>query len=402
MFFQFAPWLWARQAPLDLSTVTPWMWIQVREPDGAEPVALLSLVVLASIVVCALSHGLKFATARARGALALLGLVGGLLLLEDAGFVVPQTDVGSSFGSISLVVLAAVAASFVVGWRQEHGRTLSVATALGLAAIVVVPSGWTSAGDAATMLGPALRLLQGAAPAQVYMQYDYLPSLALEGWLWLGGGAGRYLLSDGDDLLRLPGRAVHPRAALVRESGARRPAARGLGDRPGVCRDERGCGDAAPGFATPARSVDCSGGARAAFRIAPLGGCLALGLTCIFSRSIGVLYLAARIYGVEVEGSWQRVAERVGAEALADRRVGTLSRGQRQRVALARALVHDPALLLLDEPWSGLDRASAEHLQNALLEERARGALVIVVNHTDGLAEQLGARCVRLENGRVV
>ncbi|MEO8906038.1 MAG: ABC transporter ATP-binding protein [Polyangiaceae bacterium] len=112
--------------------------------------------------------------------------------------------------------------------------------------------------------------------------------------------------------------------------------------------------------------------------------------------------LAARVYGVDVEGAWERVAKRVGAESLAHRRVSTLSRGQRQRVALARALVHDPALLLLDEPWSGLDRASAEHLQQALLEERARGALVIVVNHADGLADRLGARCVRLENGRVV
>jgi heme exporter protein A len=112
--------------------------------------------------------------------------------------------------------------------------------------------------------------------------------------------------------------------------------------------------------------------------------------------------LAARVYGVEVEGAWDRVAKRVGAESLADRRMGTLSRGQRQRVALARALVHDPALLLLDEPWSGLDRASAERLQDALIEERARGTLVIVVNHADGLAERLGARCVRLENGRVV
>ncbi|HET7544578.1 MAG TPA: ABC transporter ATP-binding protein [Polyangiaceae bacterium] len=112
--------------------------------------------------------------------------------------------------------------------------------------------------------------------------------------------------------------------------------------------------------------------------------------------------LAARVYGVEVEGAWQRVAKRVGAEALADRRVATLSRGQRQRVALARALVHDPSLLLLDEPWSGLDRASAQHLQDALLEERARGTLVIVVNHAEGLAEELGARSVRLENGRVV
>lgn len=112
--------------------------------------------------------------------------------------------------------------------------------------------------------------------------------------------------------------------------------------------------------------------------------------------------LAARIYGVEVEGAWERVAKRVGAENLVDRRVGTLSRGQRQRVALARALVHEPSLLLLDEPWSGLDRASAVHLENALLEERERGSLVIVVNHAEGLAEALGARRVRLENGRVV
>ena len=111
--------------------------------------------------------------------------------------------------------------------------------------------------------------------------------------------------------------------------------------------------------------------------------------------------LAARVYGVAVDGSWERVARRVGAEQLAERRVGTLSRGQRQRVALARALVHDPAVLLLDEPWSGLDRGSAEHLQRALLEERARGALVIVVNHTDGLADRLGARCLRLESGRI-
>ncbi|HEX3850733.1 MAG TPA: ABC transporter ATP-binding protein [Polyangiaceae bacterium] len=112
--------------------------------------------------------------------------------------------------------------------------------------------------------------------------------------------------------------------------------------------------------------------------------------------------LAARVYGVEVSSAWDRVARRVGADALATRRVGTLSRGQRQRVALARALVHDPGLLLLDEPWSGLDRSSAEHLQRALLEERERGAIVIVVNHSEGLAEKLGALCVRLENGRIV
>jgi heme exporter protein A len=110
--------------------------------------------------------------------------------------------------------------------------------------------------------------------------------------------------------------------------------------------------------------------------------------------------LAARLQGVSVPGAWQRVAARVGAEALAERGVGTLSRGQRQRVALARALVHDPAILLLDEPWSGLDRASSQNLEEVVSAEKKRGALVIVVNHQEGLAERLGARVLRLENGR--
>src|SRR5690606_9545931 len=85
-----------------------------------------------------------------------------------------------------------------------------------------------------------------------------------------------------------------------------------------------------------------------------------------------------------------------------ERSVGTLSRGQRQRVALARALVHAPSVLLLDEPWSGLDSASAKRLERVLEQERERGTTVIVVTHSMDVVERLGGRQLWLERDGVV
>jgi ABC-type multidrug transport system ATPase subunit len=110
---------------------------------------------------------------------------------------------------------------------------------------------------------------------------------------------------------------------------------------------------------------------------------------------------AARVYGVVDPEAVARASKRCGVDGFLDRRVLTLSRGQRQRVALARALVHEPSVLLLDEPWTGLDAASAELLERVLVEERTRGTLVAVVSHTPERAERLGARRIRIEGGRI-
>jgi iron complex transport system ATP-binding protein len=80
--------------------------------------------------------------------------------------------------------------------------------------------------------------------------------------------------------------------------------------------------------------------------------------------------------------------DRVGASHLAERRVDTLSQGERQRVRIARALVADPDLLLLDEPFAGLDLGGRESLLadlDALLAEADGPTVVMVTHHLEEL-----------------
>jgi heme exporter protein A len=112
--------------------------------------------------------------------------------------------------------------------------------------------------------------------------------------------------------------------------------------------------------------------------------------------------LAARLHGQDAPRAYARAAERFQLKAFAERAVRTYSRGQRQRVALARALVHDPRLLLLDEPTTGLDAGGAAKLIDVVREEAARGATVVVVTHDAAFEEAVGGDVVALDRGRRV
>jgi ABC-type multidrug transport system ATPase subunit len=112
--------------------------------------------------------------------------------------------------------------------------------------------------------------------------------------------------------------------------------------------------------------------------------------------------LVARLYGLDAAQAWTKAEERFELGAFAKRPVRTCSRGQRQRVALARALIHEPSLVLLDEPTAGLDRAGVSRLVGVISEEVARGAAVAVVSHEPDVFRELARARVVLERGRVV
>jgi manganese/iron transport system ATP-binding protein len=99
-------------------------------------------------------------------------------------------------------------------------------------------------------------------------------------------------------------------------------------------------------------------------------------------RRIGWLRRPGR---ADRERAREALAE-VGLADRADRRFGELSGGQRQRVLLARALAADPRLLLLDEPFNGVDSVSQELLLDALSRARAGGAAVLISTHDLALA----------------
>ena len=100
--------------------------------------------------------------------------------------------------------------------------------------------------------------------------------------------------------------------------------------------------------------------------------------------------------------SADRWLARMGLTERAGDALETLSLGNQQRVQLAAALVHDPSLLVLDEPFSGLDPSAVDELSDVLRELARHGAAILLSSHQLGLVERLCDRVVILIGGRVV
>jgi ABC-2 type transport system ATP-binding protein len=97
-----------------------------------------------------------------------------------------------------------------------------------------------------------------------------------------------------------------------------------------------------------------------------------------------------------------RVLERVGIAYAVDRPARTLSKGMLQRAALAAALVHDPELLILDEPMSGLDPVGRKEVRDLIVEEKDQGRTVFFSSHILSDVELLCDRVCILRQGRVM
>jgi heme exporter protein A len=111
----------------------------------------------------------------------------------------------------------------------------------------------------------------------------------------------------------------------------------------------------------------------------------------------------ARLYGVpDPRGRASQLLNVVALPHRADDPVKTFSRGMIQRVAIARALVHDPDLLLADEPFDGLDAPSTATLEQLMGDLHEQGKTVILANHSIDQSLRLADRAVVLRGGRVV
>jgi len=117
-----------------------------------------------------------------------------------------------------------------------------------------------------------------------------------------------------------------------------------------------------------------------------------------------IVYFArlSEVRETDVKGRVDAVIERLDIGSFADQRAESLSSGQKQKVAIARAIVHDPQVLMFDEPTSNLDVLASKEVREFMVESKGRGKCVIFSTHVMHDAERLCDRITILHEGQVV
>ncbi len=127
----------------------------------------------------------------------------------------------------------------------------------------------------------------------------------------------------------------------------------------------------------------------------------------LYTRSSGLEYLQffGSLYGMGKEEARIRslqLFERFGMAKMEFRRLGEYSKGMRQKIGLIRAMLHDPAVLLLDEPTSAMDPHSAKLVRDAILEMRDDKRAIVVCTHNLAEAELLADTIAIISRGRII
>lgn len=110
----------------------------------------------------------------------------------------------------------------------------------------------------------------------------------------------------------------------------------------------------------------------------------------------------AGLYGITEDARSEEVIRAVGLDPELTRPVGQYSQGMRQRMSLARAILHDPKLLLLDEPFSNVDVHSAREMVGLLKAMRDAGKTIFIVTHQAVLLEGVADEFIWMQAGKIV
>jgi ABC-type multidrug transport system ATPase subunit len=110
----------------------------------------------------------------------------------------------------------------------------------------------------------------------------------------------------------------------------------------------------------------------------------------------------AGLYGLHDDSVCSKAMQMVGIDPELSRHVGKYSQGMRQRLSLARAVLHDPELILLDEPFSNVDARSAREMAAMLGRVRDQGKTIVVVTHQAALMVGIADEFVHMAAGQIV